>query len=74
MKKIKEFLKCNWMSKKFWLRLFLFQIAIIISLKIAGVSYMSDTMTMGAMGFISALIGLYTVKDIKGNKKFRGKS
>jgi len=67
MNKIKCFFTFGWLSKKFWLRFFLVQIAIIISMKIAGVNYISDAMTMGAMGFISALIGLYTVKKTDGN-------
>lgn len=49
----------NILSKKFWIRLFLFLISIIIVQKICGVSYISDSMTLGAMGFITALIGLY---------------
>lgn len=55
---IKKLFKFNWLSTKFFLRLFLILIAIIISLKIAGISYITDTMALGAMGFISTLIGL----------------
>jgi hypothetical protein len=54
------------LSKVFFIRLFLFQIAVIITLKIFGVSYISDGMTLGAMGFITALIGIYKVtKDVR---------
>ena len=49
----------NLLSKKFWIRLFLFLIAVIIAQKICGVSYITDSMTLGSMGFIATLIGLY---------------
>jgi len=50
----------KWMSKKFWIRLFLSQISTIIILKIFGYEYISDTLVLGVMGFITALLGLYT--------------
>jgi hypothetical protein len=50
----------KWMSKKFWIRLFLTQISTIIILKILGYEYISDTLVLGVMGFITALLGLYT--------------
>jgi hypothetical protein len=62
--KIVEILKYiftfKWMSKKFWIRLFLSQISTIIILKILGYEYISDTLVLGVMGFITALLGLYT--------------
>jgi hypothetical protein len=64
----RRFFKFRWMSKKFWIRLFLTLIAVIVVQKVAGVSYISDTMALGSMGFISALIGMYnmrTVADVK---------
>ena len=48
------------LSKKFFIRLFLILIAVIIIQKIAGVSYITDGMTLGSMGFIVSLIGLYS--------------
>ena len=58
---------CNFLSTKFFIRLFLIQIAIILILKICGVAYITDEMTLGAMGFIAVLIGLYTTEKIKKN-------
>jgi hypothetical protein len=51
----------NFIGKKFWIRLFLFLIAIVVVIKICGVKHISDTMALGAMGFVAALIKL---KDI----------
>lgn len=69
MKTILEGFKClfrfSWLSTKLFLRFYLVQIAVIICLKIFGVSYISDTMTLGAMGFIASLIGIYTAEKIK---------
>jgi len=67
MKLIKKI--CNSLNTKFFLRLFLLQIVVIIAQKIYGVSYISDEMTLGAMGFIATLIGIYTAEKVKGNKK-----
>lgn len=50
------------LSKIFFIRLFLILIAVIIIQKIFGVSYISDGMTLGAMGFITALIAIYKTK------------
>lgn len=52
----------NFMSTKFFLRLFLLQIAVITTQKICGVAYISDAMALGSMGFIAALIGIYTAE------------
>lgn len=49
----------RFLSTKFWLRLFLLLIAIIVIQKCAGVGYISDTMALGAMGFVAGLIALY---------------
>jgi len=65
----KSLISFKWMSKKFWLRLFLTLIAVIMIMKILGVSYMSDTMTIGAMGFISVIIGIYNFDKAK-NKDY----
>jgi hypothetical protein len=50
------------LSTKFFLRLFLIQIAVITTQKILGVDYISDAMALGSMGFIAALIGIYTAE------------
>ncbi len=47
------------MTTKFWIRLFLTLIAVIIILKCIGVEYISDTLVLGAMGFVAGLIALY---------------
>lgn len=47
------------LTSKFFIRLFLLLIAIIICQKIAGVAYISDTMALGAMGFVAGLIALH---------------
>jgi len=59
--KIKKFFKFQWMSKRFWIRVFLFQIFCVVSLKLFGISYMTDTFVLGAMGFIATIIGLSTM-------------
>lgn len=55
----------KWMSKKFWIRLYLTLIAIIIVLKIFGAEHISETLVLGTMGFISALLGFYTYNKSK---------
>jgi len=60
MKILKYIFTFQWMSKKFWIRLFLSQISAIIILKILGYEHISDTLVLGVMGFITALLGLYT--------------
>lgn len=47
------------LTSKFFIRLFLILIAIITIQKICGVAYITDTMALGAMGFIAGLIALY---------------
>jgi len=49
----------NFMTTKFWLKLFLSLIAIIVGQKIFGVAYISDTLVIGLMGFVAGLIALY---------------
>ena len=49
----------NFMTTKFWIRFFLTLIAIIVIQKCFGVSYITDTMALGAMGFVAGLIALY---------------
>lgn len=59
----------EWISKKFWLRLYLFLIAVITVQKIAGVSYITDTMALGAMGFVAGLIGIYNARKSQEDAK-----
>jgi hypothetical protein len=66
MRILKYIFTFEWMSKKFWIRLFLSQISTIIILKILGYEYISDTLVLGVMGFITALLGLYTYNKKKG--------
>lgn len=56
------------LTSKFFLRLFLILIAIIICQKISGVAYISDTMALGAMGFVAGLIALYNNDKHKENR------
>ena len=49
----------KFMTTKFWIRLFLSLIAVIVIQKCFGVSYITDTMALGAMGFVAGLIALY---------------
>jgi len=58
MNTIKRFLRFKWLSKSFFIRLFLVMIAVVVGQKIIGVAYISDTFALGAMGFIAGLIGL----------------
>jgi hypothetical protein len=63
MNKIKNFLKFNWLSKKFFIRLFLLIIALG---QIKAIYRQIDyKFALGQMGFVSVLIGLYTVEKIK---------
>jgi hypothetical protein len=47
------------LTSKFFIRLFLILIAIIVIQKCLGVSYISDTLVLGSMGFVAGLIALY---------------
>jgi len=68
--KLKGIMRFEFMSTKFFLRLFLILIAVIVLQKILGVSYISDTMALGAMGFVTSLVGLNKLdKKIKGGQK-----
>ena len=49
----------KWMTSKFFIRLYLILIAFIVIQKCLGVSYITDTMALGAMGFVAGLIALY---------------
>ena len=49
----------NWMTTKFWIRWFLSLISVIVIQKCFGVSYISDTLVLGSMGFVAGLIGLH---------------
>jgi len=55
----------NWMTTKFWIRWFLSLISVIVIQKCFGVSYISDTLVLGSMGFVAGLIGLHNTKGIK---------
>ena len=55
---LKRFFRFNWLSKSFFIRIFLVLIAVVVVQKIIGVAYISDTFALGAMGFIAGLIGL----------------
>lgn len=54
------------LNSKFFIRLFLILIAVIVVQKISGVAYISDTMALGAMGFVAGLIALYNNDKHKG--------
>ena len=58
MNTIRRFFRFNWLSKSFFIRIFLVLIAVVVVQKIIGVAYISDTFALGAMGFIAGLIGL----------------
>jgi hypothetical protein len=63
MNKIKNILKFQWLSKKFFIRLFLLIIAFGQIKAIYG--QIDYKFALGQMGFVSVLIGLYTVEKIK---------
>lgn len=58
----------SFLSTKFFLRLYLLLIAGIMIMKMCGLNQISDGLTLGAMGFISVLIGLYTAEKKVSNK------
>lgn len=49
----------RFMTTKFWIRWFLSLISVIVIQKCFGVSYISDTLVLGSMGFVAGLIGLH---------------
>jgi len=49
----------NVLSSKFYIRLFLSLIAVVMIQKILGVAYISDTLCIGLMGFVAGIIALY---------------
>jgi len=61
----------NWMTTKFWIRLFLSLIAIIVIQKCLGVSYISDTLVLGSMGFVVGLIGLHNQDKKIANRRHK---
>lgn len=64
--KLLFFLKCDWASKKFFIRSFLFVILILNIYKVY-VSIMTKNVetgyALGMMGFVTALIGIYKVSN-----------
>ena len=52
----------EWMTNKFFIRLFLWLIIVTIILKLCGIDYISDALVLGMMGYIIGLIGLNNVE------------
>jgi len=52
----------EWMSNKFFIRLFLWLIIVTIIMKLCGIDYISDALVLGMMGYIIGLIGLNNVE------------
>ena len=59
----------EWMTNKFFIRLFLWLIIVTIVLKLCDIDYISDALVLGMMGYIIGLIGLNNVE-----KKWKTKS
>ncbi len=49
----------SYLTSKFFIRLFLLLIAIVLVQKICGVAHISDTLCIGLMGFVAGIIALY---------------
>ena len=52
----------EWMTNKFFIRLFLWLIIVTIILKLCGIDYISDALVLGMMGYVIGLIGLNNVE------------
>jgi len=52
----------EWMTNKFFIRLFLWLIIITIILKLGGIDYISDALVLGMMGYVIGLIGMNNVE------------
>ena len=52
----------EWMTNKFFIRLFLWLIILTIILKLFGIDYISDALVLGMMGYVIGLIGLNNVE------------
>jgi len=59
----------EWMTNKFFIRLFLWLIIVTIIMKLCGIDYISDALVLGMMGYVIGLIGLNNVE-----KKWKAKS
>ena len=59
----------EWMTNKFFIRLFLWLIIVTIIMKLCGIDYISDALVLGMMGYVIRLIGLNNVE-----KKWKAKS
>lgn len=59
----------EWMTNKFFIRLFLWLIILTIIIKLCGIDYISDALVLGMMGYVVGLIGLNNVE-----KKWKTKS
>lgn len=49
----------SFMSKKFWIRLFLSVIFVLTAMKVGGAPHITDTLVLGMMVYVSGLIALY---------------
>jgi len=52
----------EWMTNKFFIRLFLWLIIVTIVLKLCDIDYISDALVLGMMGYVIGLIGLNNVE------------
>ena len=52
----------EWMTNKFFIRLFLWLIIVTIVLKLCDIDYISDALVLGMMGYVVGLIGLNNVE------------
>ncbi len=52
----------EWMSNKFFIRLFLWLIIVTIIMKLCGINYISDALVLGMMGYVIGLIGMNNVE------------
>ena len=74
MKKILRYiLTCQWMNTRFFLKAFLFSILIMVWQRIMGVEHITETLVLGLMGTVTALIGVkkgfeYKMKDKDGQE------
>jgi hypothetical protein len=64
--KMKKILSCEWMSKKFMIRLLIVLVIITFILRLFNVSAISDALLLGLMAHSGTLIGL-NVWDKKRN-------
>ena len=58
----------EWMTNKFFIRLFLWLIIVTVIMKLCGIDYISDALVLGMMGYIVALITCNNVE-----KKWKAK-